>query len=233
MINKIKHILFDLDHTLWDFAVNSDATMRVVWEKYALANWFESYEEFHRIYDMHNSILWNQYGVGMISKEQLKVARFWRPLEGAGLNDWKLSKEISDFYLDDTTTRLNKVMPGALETLSALKEKGYDMHIVTNGFKEVQYKKTKNSGIGQYINQIFISEEIGFMKPRKEFFDIVLSRINATPQECALVGDSPDNDINGAQEYGIRTFFYNSRNCMAEGMNTETIDSLPDLLKVL
>lgn len=233
MIGKIKHILFDLDHTLWDFTANSDATMRVVWEKFSLAEWFESYDEYHRIYDMHNSILWNQYGIGLISKEQLKVARFWRPLEGAGLNDWKLSKEISDFYLDDTTTRLNKVMPGALETLAGLKDKGYSLHIVTNGFKEVQYRKTHNSGIGKYIDNIFISEEVGVMKPRKGFFDAVMNKINATPDECALVGDSPDNDIIGAHDYGIRTFFYNSRNCLAEGLKTETIKSLPDLLNLL
>lgn len=207
--------------------------MRVVWEKYALYELFCSYEDFIRIYDMHNSILWNQYGIGMISKEQLKVARFWRPLEGAGVNDWKLSKEISDFYLDDTTTRLNKTLPGALETLAELQKRGYHQHIVTNGFKEVQYKKTHNSGIGKYIENIFISEEVGAMKPRKAFFDAVMSKINAHPSECAIVGDSPDNDIVGAQEYGIRTFFYNSRNCLAEGMNTETIDSLGDLLNVL
>lgn len=207
--------------------------MRVVWERYALYELFETYEDFIRIYDMHNSILWNQYGIGIISKEQLKVARFWRPLEGAGLNDWKLSKEISDFYLDDTTTRLNKVLPGALETLAELQSRGYHQHIVTNGFKEVQYNKTHNSGIGQYIENIFISEEVGAMKPRKAFFDAVMSKINAQPSECAIVGDSPDNDIVGAQEYGIRTFFYNSRNCLAEGMNTETIECLNDLLNVL
>lgn len=233
MSKKIKHILFDLDHTLWDFTANSDATMRVVWEKYNLADWFESYEHYHEIYDMHNSILWNQYGIGMISKEQLKVARFWRPLEGAGLNDWRLSKEISDFYLEDTTVRLNKVMPGAIETLAGLYAKGYMLHIVTNGFKEVQYKKIANSGIGKYIDQIFISEEVGVMKPRKGFFDVVMKKIEATPEECIVVGDSPDNDIIGAQEYGIKTFFYNSRNCLAEGMNTETIEKLTDLLEAL
>jgi putative hydrolase of the HAD superfamily len=113
---------------------------------------------------------------------------------------------MSAFYLDQCCKK-TEVMPHALETLDYLKTR-YTLHIVSNGFTEVQYRKIERSGLDTYFTHVFLSEETGFHKPKPEFFDHVFSKIDATKEESLMIGDNYEADIEGAMNFGIDQVFY-------------------------
>lgn len=228
---EIKHLLFDLDHTLWDFDGNSLLAMRELYSKFGLEEFFVSFDAFHDVYLGHNKRLWRDYAAGTIGKEQVSVGRFYLPLLEHGSDNYARATQMAEFYLQATSDRTG-LMPHALQTLEALAPR-YTMHVVTNGFREVQHKKVANSGLGQYISHVFISDEIGAMKPSTEYFSHVLRAINATPDQCALIGDSPESDIEGALNSGITPVFYNSRGVEPLHQGVATIASLSELPALL
>lgn len=222
----IKHILFDLDHTLWDFETNSNIAMRELYRNYDLKRYFSSYEAFHNTYLAYNTQLWADYAKNIVSKTEVSVGRFYKPLINIGIDDYQLATEMANFYLE-ATSRRKHLLPFALETIRRL-HRNYHLHIATNGFKEVQYKKIATSGIGRYIDNIFISEEIGAMKPTKQFFEYIFKKLKTNVTECIMVGDNPESDIRGAMEIGMRSVLYNSRNIECP-FSVETIYSLREL----
>ncbi len=224
-----EHILFDLDHTLWDFDTNSRAAMLSIFGRHRLALVFGSYDNFHRIYDDCNTRLWRSYADGTVAKSDVVYGRFARPLAIAGHPDEALARRLGDEYLRLTSDGM-ALMPHAIEVLSRLKAAGYGLHIVSNGFREVQYRKIAHSGLGRFLTGIFLSDEIGCMKPHKPFFDHVMARLATTPDRCVLVGDSPESDIAGAVGAGIRPIYYNSRGLACDLPGVRVIASLAELL---
>lgn len=202
-----KHILIDLDDTIWDFRRNSKIAMQEIFYDYELNQFYNSFESFYDVYMIKNHQLWEQYAKGEITKDFLSLERFLYPLRIAGNENVELAKKLGEDFLYRTTMQTN-LIDGAIETLEYLKDKGYTLSIISNGFVEVQYTKLRCSGLLPYFANVFLSEEIGYQKPDTRFFQTVLDRLNATPAECLVIGDNFQTDIQGAQNANIRALFY-------------------------
>ena len=201
-----KHILIDLDDTLWDFKANSKVAMQEIFNDYELIKYYDSFESFHAIYMEKNHQLWEQYAKGEITKEYLSLERFLYPLRIAGVENEQLAKQLGEDFLHRTTMQ-TQLVEGAIELLDYLKNK-YTLSIVSTGFVEVQYIKLRRSGLLPYFTHIFLSEEIGYQKPDIRFFQAVLTKIDAKNTECLLIGDNLQTDIQGAKNANIDAILY-------------------------
>lgn len=228
---KYKHLFFDLDHTLWDFESNSEATLREMFDSYQLARFFDDYDDFYAKYEVHNLYLWAQYRRNKVDKKTLNVQRFYLPFSEVGFDDLTVAQQFAKDYLDISATK-TLLFPNALEVLKQLKEH-YQLHIITNGFKEVQNKKLDNSGLRPFFTNIFISELIGVQKPDKYFFEYSIKSSHANPKECLVIGDSWEADIMGAKKAGLDQVFFNTKGVSRNEEVTFEIKELRELLDFL
>lgn len=204
----IKHVFFDLDRTLWDFDANSRLELNQLWSNYKLhQRGISLSDQFIQIYEKINGKCWAQYRNNEITKEELRGKRFQDTLAYFGIVDAQLANEISIAYLANSPNR-TILVDGALDVLSYLKEK-YQLHIITNGFKEVQHLKLNNCGLTPFFDQIIISEEVGAMKPAAKVFDYSIAIANAKKEESVYIGDDLIVDIEGANNAGWHTIYYN------------------------
>lgn len=195
---KYLHVFFDLDHTLWDFESNSKIALRRVFDTHQLERQTKtSFEGFHQKYSVHNHYYWNQYTLGFIKQEDLRWVRMNHTLEELGVSNQVLAKTLSKDYLD-ILPESARLFPYTVELLTYLTRKGYQLHILSNGFEEVQSKKLLFAGIHSYFREIITSEASGSVKPDKEIFDYALGKTGATRQESIMVGDNPVADLQGA-----------------------------------
>ncbi len=207
MTKKYKHLFFDLDRTLWDFETNSIQAFKVIFEKRHLSTIFPDFDAFVNTYKHHNEALWELYRLGQIKKDELRNDRFLLTLKDFGCEDKQLAQTIGDDYVmlsPEQTT----LFPGTIETLEYLLPK-YKMHIITNGFVEVQYKKLRNAKLDKYFDKVITSEEAKASKPKPGIFHAALSAANAKKSECLMIGDDLKNDIIGARNYGFDQVFFN------------------------
>ncbi len=210
-----KHILIDLDDTLWDFRRNSKIAMQEIYNDYELIKYYDSFESFYDVYMTKNHQLWEQYAKGEITKNYLSLERFLYPLRIVGHENVELAKKIGEDFLYRTTMQTNLV-EGAIETLEYLKSKNYTLSIISNGFIEVQYTKLRRSGLLPYFTNIFLSEEIGYQKPDMRFFQAVLEKLEAKPSDCLVVGDNLQTDIQGAQNANINSVYFTNHSEISE-----------------
>lgn len=212
----IQYLLFDLDRTLWDFDGNAERTYRAMFDKFGLRTLCGvDFETFHKRYRIINDALWEAYRNGTLSKELLALRRFSLTLEAFGCNAndkeiIRLSQRMSDYYVIEGT-RQTGLMPEARQLLDWLQQHRdkYTLAVITNGFSEAQLPKMKHSDIDRYFDYFFLSEDLGYMKPDRRFFDVALQHMNARPDQCLVVGDDYKVDIAGAMEAGIRQVYYN------------------------
>ena len=200
---KYRHLFFDLDNTLWDFNLNS---YHAPWEnfiRYRLD--LQVFERFYEIYIIHNERLWELYRQNGITKEELSMSRFelsFRETGIEGVDSVDFNREY--LMLMPLQTRL---CDGALHVLERLSER-YEMHIITNGFAEVQYKKLGNSDLSRFFKKVFVSEEIKSPKPSPEIFRHAMKSCNARKKESLMIGDSWEVDIVGAAGIGMDQVYY-------------------------
>lgn len=225
---KYNHLFFDLDHTIWDFDSNSIDTLVELFDSYHLERFFLDFETFHKHYEHQNSQLWNHYRQSKIKKGELNLNRFSRPLEEAGCNDGELAKKLASEYLNICSTK-TALLPYAANILEYLKQKKYKLYIVSNGFSEVQHRKIELSGIRHFFDKIYISDIVGIHKPGKDFFDYIVKSSNARKNECLVIGDSMEADIEGALNAGLDAIFYNSRAMVHDNKEVIEIKSLLQL----
>ncbi len=230
-MKKYKHIFFDLDNTLWDFAANSKDSLKDIFDKYHFEENFSSFENFYNIYEKLNLQLWDEYRNGNISKETLSIRRFQFAA------DAKKDQELTAFILNAdylaTTTLKTKIIDYAKEVLNYLKNK-YKIHIITDGFFEVQVVKLRSSQLSSFFSNVITAEEIGYLKPQKELFDFALETCNAKADETIMIGDDYKNDILGAHNAGIDQIFFNKNNLT--NLTTEptfTVHSLKEIINIL
>ncbi len=224
-MKKYTHIFFDLDNTLWDFNQNSAATLLELYHEYSLdIEGISSPKPFIDKYKKINSEFWEKYRNNSISKEVLRVRRFTDTLRAFGIENEPLTNELAKAYLEKCPQK-KLLIPDAHEVLSYLKEK-YTLHILTNGFTDVQLSKIDNSDIAKYFNKIITSEDAGYNKPHAEIFEYAIGIISANASECLFVGDSWDIDILGAQVYGMDQMYYNPKKASHTDSSTYEIDSL-------
>ncbi|MBS4059770.1 MAG: YjjG family noncanonical pyrimidine nucleotidase [Bacteroidetes bacterium] len=205
---KYKHIFFDLDHTLWDFNTSSLYTIKEMFRIFELAaKGVPTHEVFVKEYHIHNDRLWELYRNGELKKEVLSSLRFADTLRNFGISDDILAEKLSDFYLYHSPRNVF-LFPNTLETLGYLKKK-YSLHIITNGFEEVQHTKLEVSGLRKYFNTVITSEEAGVKKPDRGIFDFAIRKTTALTDESIMVGDDLDVDILGARLAGIDGVYFN------------------------
>ena len=225
---NIKHIFFDLDHTLWDFESNSENTFKYIFDKNSIE---VSYHEFSEIYKIINEKYWKLYREDKVTKSELRYSRLRDSFV-------ELKYEIDDSLIDILSeeyilnlANYNALFVGAKEILEYLKPK-YKIHIITNGFEEVQYRKLKNSFILTYFTEIISSEKAGVKKPNPKIFNYALEMSNAKPEESIMIGDNFEADILGAKKVGMHTIFceFNGQRFPEEGL---TVSKLEDLKKYL
>ena len=211
-----RYILFDLDRTLWDFDGNANQTYHKMFDEFGLeALCGVDYKTFHQKYCEINDILWEAYRNGTLTKELLSVRRFSLTLAAFGcdaesLDIIRLSQRMGDYYVAEGT-RQTGLMPGAREVLEWFGERRdqFVMAVITNGFSEAQLPKMKTAGIDKYFDYAFLSEDIGYMKPDRRFFDVALAKMGAKPEQCLVIGDDYKVDILGAMAVGIPQVYYN------------------------
>jgi YjjG family noncanonical pyrimidine nucleotidase len=203
-MKKYRHLFFDLDNTIWDFNLNSYYALKHTFEMYHLD--LNLYERFSSIYIANNERLWDLYRQNKITKEVLSKSRFEISFLETGLKGIN-GVDFNRDYLSQLPLH-TRLCDGARNVLEKLSEK-YDMHIITNGFAEVQYKKLENSDLSHFFKKVFISEEIKSPKPSPEIFRHALKTSNARKKESLMIGDSWEVDIVGALEIGMDQVFYN------------------------
>ena len=231
-MSKYKHIFFDLDRTLWDFDYNSTITLNYIFNKLNLSSkGIKSFELFVETYKRVNKYLWLKYRDGKLTKEELRSRRFDETLAKLGVLNQSLSENISSLYIQNSPKQ-TKLLPNTKYILDFLKKK-YQLHIITNGFKEVQIVKLKNSGIYNYFQNIIISEEIGALKPNKKIFLHAIDLCKSNSQECLMVGDDLISDILGAKQVDVDQVFYNYNNIKVTSKPSYVISDLKELESIL
>lgn len=204
-----KNLFFDLDDTLWYTAYNSRETFHEIYDRFEMNRYFDSFEHFYNIYLVRNNHLWADYALGKVTKEELNHERFLYPLQTVGIDDEELAKRYSEQFFK-TIPYKKRLIPHALELLDYLRDKKkYHLHILSNGFREMQFTKMESSGIRGYFDKIVLSDDIGISKPAKQFFDFALSVTRGEYDNSLMIGDNWVNDIEGARNAGIDQLFFN------------------------
>lgn len=197
-MNQVKHIFFDLDHTLWDFEKNSREAMLHLFLEYGFDTAFKTdFNSFIAVYEKINHELWRQYALKQVSKEELRYQRFHQTFLHFGYDRVEVAMAWADEYLAISPYKTH-LIDGSLEVLNYLKEKNYELHIITNGFREVQHIKLSQSGLKDFFRHIIISEDHGVNKPDVKIFELAQNLSGAKQPECIMIGDNYDADILGA-----------------------------------
>jgi len=207
MKNEIKHVFFDLDHTLWDFDKNSGLTF----EKIFKLNTIEvNLDDFLRVYEPINFKYWKLYREEKVTKSNLRYGRLRETFDKIGVKvEDEMIYHLSESYIDYLST-FNHLFDGTFEILNYLKDK-YQLHIITNGFEEAQDKKMTTSNIKPYFKTVTNSEMVGVKKPNPKIFNFALDWAKAKPHESVMIGDSLEADIEGAHNIGMDTIHFDYR----------------------
>lgn len=230
-MKKYRHLFFDLDGTLWDFPSNSRTVLKTIFERYNLQRVFKDFSDFFGAYHQQNNHLWDLYRAGMITKKELKNRRFKETLASRDCTDTVLAEKIGNDYVKDSPNQKG-IFEGAHEILTYLKPL-YHLHLITNGFEEVQYHKLRNCGLDKYFEVVVLSEIAGAMKPKPGIFQYALEKAQAQKSESLMIGDNPLADIEGAQNFGIDQVFFNPDKKTHELHPTYEISELLELKNIL
>ncbi|MRT94528.1 YjjG family noncanonical pyrimidine nucleotidase [Ancylomarina sp. 16SWW S1-10-2] len=229
---KYKHIFFDLDRTLWDFDKNSEKTLKQLYRDFGLQNTFGNFLFFKERYEYHNKKLWIAYYQKRIEKEELSYRRFYITLKEAGQDDIELAKEIAQEFLDLSPLQ-TEIFPNTHSCLDYLKSKAYKLHIITNGFNEVQGRKLQNSKLDSYFTKVITSEDAGANKPHAQIFEFALNQTGAKPDECIMIGDDLNTDIKGARNMGMDSIYFNPKKIKHTEKVTFEVENLKELIDIL
>jgi len=230
---KYQHLFFDLDHTIWDFETNAKESLQDLYTAHNLVGrGVESFDHFFDHYSAHNHRLWDRYTKGFIKQEELKWKRMWLALLEFKIADEKLSRQMSLDFLEILPTK-KALFEGTTELLTYLQGKGYQMHLVTNGFENVQHQKIKHAGLDSYFGAVITSEASNSLKPNKEIFDYAFAKTGATATASIMIGDNQDADIQGGIDAGMDTIFVNHIGATPHVKATHEVLDLPSIAKLL
>jgi putative hydrolase of the HAD superfamily len=226
---QYRHLFFDLDHTLWDFEANCRQTLQELYHNLALKErGVSDFEDFFRQYNIHNDKLWARYRNGFIKVDELRWKRMWLTLLDFKIGDEPLARQMDVLFLDALPTR-TILFPYTVEILRYLTEKGYRLHLITNGFEKTQLSKLENSGIGGFFGEVITSEVSNSLKPHREIFEYAFRKTGAQPAESIMLGDSIEADIQGAINAGIDQVYVNHIRQEPAIQPTYTVYSLKEL----
>lgn len=228
MNTTITDVFFDLDHTLWDFDKNSEMAFdRIFKSKYPEIKT----EDFIEKYAPINQECWKLYQNDKITHLELRYNRLKLSFDALNytMSDESIN-EIANDYIEFLTDN-NHLFEGAIEVLEYLKPK-YKLHIITNGFANVQDKKINNAALSGYFETITNSELAGVKKPNSIIFDYALSAAKASKENSVMIGDCLDADVNGALNAGLDAIFFNEKRIEAP-QNIKQVNHLLELKKYL
>ena len=226
---KYKHLFFDLDHTLWDFDANARTTLQQLHIDLRLPEkGIHDFDLFHKNYLAHNERLWTKYRNGHIKQDELRLKRMWLALLDFQIADEALAKQMSELFLQLLPTR-TILFPDTVEVLDYLQEKGYGLHLITNGFEETQHSKLRSSGLDRFFKVVITSECSNSLKPQREIFDYALEKTGAKVEESLMIGDTLDVDVLGALNVGMDAVHVNYNSLEQEVEPTYTIYHLREL----
>jgi YjjG family noncanonical pyrimidine nucleotidase len=228
-LKQYDHIFFDLDRTLWDFDTNSHEAMEEIYSEFKL---FEigipEFGRFHDHYKRFNDAFWIDYRDGKVEKEVLRWIRFYKTFEMFGIQDKNLSLKISEAYIQ-RAPRKQALIEGVQELLELLHPR-YPLHIITNGFSEIQHVKLTSGGILHYFKEIINSENACSRKPSREIYEYARHLAGATdPSRCLMVGDDYIADVKGAIAAGWDAIWFNPSGLDC-GQPVRQIRSMKELL---
>ena len=225
-------VLFDLDHTLWDYESNSRETLIELFENYQLKNLGITNEfDFIRIFEKVNHDMWDRYNHGEIDRAYIKTFRFTSILENFNISNNELGLQLSAEYIADCPKK-GKLLPFAEETLNYLHTK-YKLAVVTNGFEDVQHTKLNCAGIKDYFHEVITSDKSGYRKPSREIFDYALSTMSCSNNQALMIGDNLITDMMGARKALIDTAFYNPQQIVHQQEVSYEINCLSELQNII
>jgi putative hydrolase of the HAD superfamily len=223
----IKQVFFDLDHTLWDFETNSKSAIADIYHEFNLQSLGFGLNDFIPVYLKCNAYCWDMYRKNLMNKDLLRHQRFYLALKDFGIVDRKLSKQLGKRYVDISPTK-TELMPGVKEILDYLHPK-YPLHIITNGFQEIQHIKLKNTGIDHFFSKIITSEKVGKRKPAPRIFEYALKKTLCEPADAVMIGDDLETDVQGALHSGMQAIWYNHHQAEVAHMQHPGIHHLLEL----
>jgi putative hydrolase of the HAD superfamily len=227
-----KHIFFDLDHTLWDFERNAEEAKREMFDLLKLKEkGIASYEAFREKYVGINLALWALYREDKIGKDELNFRRFYDTLCVLGVNDRALGNDMASGFIEGISSK-TYLFPHAKQLLEYLHPK-YLIHIITNGFEEVQFAKLKNSGMDRYFTKVITSEEAESKKPEPKIFLYALQKTGASAAESIMIGDDLEVDIGGARNIGMDQLYVNHDRKIHADKVTMEVFSLEEIIRLL
>ena len=226
---KYKFLLFDLDHTLLDFDAAEDIALSQLLKEEGVVN-IQAYKDY---YVPMNKSLWKDLEQKKITKAELINTRFAKLFAHFGIEkDGAYLAERYQFFL----SKEGQTFPGVEDLLKKLISKGYELYAATNGITYIQTGRLEQSGIAPFFKEIFISEQLHTQKPDAEFYEKIGARIpNFDKNQTLMIGDSLSADIQGGNNAGIDTIWYNPHHLenKTQAQPTYEVDSYQALLEIL
>jgi len=226
-IENVRALLVDLDDTVFDFKKAEHVALEAALKTVGI----EPKPEVVQDYVTINLAIWKELERGEISRDELRVERFRRFYRSQGID--REATELADLYVENLS-KGHYWIEGSREALIELK-KDYKLYIASNGTSWIQRSRINSSDLESLVDDIFISEEIGVNKPAKGFFDCCFAKMDVSPAQCLMVGDSLSSDIAGGINAGLRTVWINPNGKTAEnGVKADyMVASLSELVNLL
>jgi putative hydrolase of the HAD superfamily len=224
----IEHVFFDLDRTLWDFDKNSHDALCQLFDGLKLDEMIKNKHAFISDYKRINEQMWGDYRRGILPKEELRVGRFSKALLKHGVDNYPIAETYSESYIS-LCPHLTQLFPNTIETLSELKSRGKKLHIITNGFSEVQYLKLEKSGLESFFDVVICSDVLGISKPDLRIFNEALLRAGAKASTSIMIGDHLETDVLGANAAGLTGVLFDPKNEYKKIKSVKKIKDLSEL----
>lgn len=230
---RYRHLFFDLDHTLWDFERSSGECLTDVYHNFGIAALgVESLEDFIATYLRINYQLWRELERGEIPHGHIREQRFRRVLEEFDIHAKVDFAPMETAYMAMLPTK-SYLIDGAKDILDHARDQGYTLHVLTNGYEEVQGRKMHSAGIFDYFGQIVTNEKAQSRKPDRRIFEYALECSGAQRGESLMIGDNWEADILGAKRFGMDTVYYNPAGNTFDEQPTHDIRHLRELMALL
>ena len=226
-----KHIFIDLDRTLYDFDKSTHDTFLELFDKFGLRDRGVNFDRFFELYKKNNVRLWDQYREGKLTKKFLNIERFDITLKQFGLHDRAFAGRFASDYIIYSPLK-KALFPNVIEVLEYLKPK-YTLHIITNGFEEVQVTKLEANDLNKYFTTITTSEEAKSKKPKRRIFEYAFNKAGAKAEESLMVGDDLEVDILGAKSVGMDGIYCNYDNIPHNGEVTFEVSQFTEIRDIL
>lgn len=230
-MKKYKVVLLDFDDTLIDTQGYAKTCLSNMFNEFHLDNYFESFDAFFKTYHTHTHELWTEYALNKIDKFTLMKERFARPLANTPLSA-KDVENINNHFLSKVI-KIDETIEGAHELLEYLKNKGYKLVMLSNGFSEMQYDKISNVGFDGFFDEVILSDAVGVNKPHPIIFEKALEEVKATASEAIMIGDNFLADILGAKKSGIDQIWYNPHQIKESEKATYEVTTLKEIMNIL